>query len=78
MVVALKVFLIAWFITHFEPIRDRLERLYLIKRLEKVLDIVTCFKCLSFWSVLIVTWNVYYAIFASLIAYLYDSIAERD
>ena len=78
MVVALKVFLITWFITHFEPIRDRLERLYLIKRLEKVLDIVTCFKCLSFWSVLIVTWNVYYAIFASLIAYLYDSITERD
>jgi hypothetical protein len=78
MVVALTVFLIAWFITHFEPIRDRLERLYLIKRLEKVIDIVTCFKCLSFWSVLIVTWNVYYAIFASLIAYLYDSITERD
>jgi hypothetical protein len=78
MVVALKVFLIAWFIRHFEPIRDRLERLYLIKRLEKVIDIVTCFKCLSFWSVLIVTWNIYYAIFASLIAYLYDSITERD
>ena len=78
MVVALKVFLIAWFITHFEPIRDRLERLYLIKRLEKVIDIVTCFKCLSFWSVLIVTWNVYYAIFVSLIAYLYDSITERN
>jgi hypothetical protein len=78
MVTALKVFLIAWFVTHFEPIRDRLERLYLIKRLEKVIDIVTCFKCLSFWSILIVTWNVYYAIFASLIAYLYDSIAERN
>ncbi len=78
MVVALKIFLIAWFITHFEPIRDRLERLYLIKRLEKVIDIVTCFKCLSFWSVLIVTWNVYYAIFASLMAYLYDSITERN
>jgi hypothetical protein len=78
MILSIKVFLIAWFITHFEPIRDRLERLYLIKRLEKVIDIVTCFKCLSFWSVLIVTWNVYYAIFASLIAYLYDSITERN
>jgi hypothetical protein len=78
MILSIKVFLIAWFITHFEPIRDRLERLYLIKRLEKVIDIVTCFKCLSFWSVLIVTWNVYYAIFASLTAYLYDSIAKRD
>ena len=78
MVVALKVFLITWFVTHFEPIRDRLERLYLIKRLEKVIDIVTCFKCLSFWSVLIVTWNIYYAIFASLTAYLYDSIAKRN
>ena len=78
MVVAFKVFLIAWFITHFEAIRDRLERLYSIKRLDKVIDIVTCFKCLSFWSVLIITWNVYYAIFASLIAYLYDSITERN
>ena len=78
MVTALKVFLITWFITHFEPIRDRLERLYLIKRLEKLIDILTCFKCLSFWSVLIITWNVYYAIFASLTAYLYDSIAERN
>jgi hypothetical protein len=78
MILSIKIFLIAWFITHFEPIRDRLERLYLIKRLEKVIDIVTCFKCLSFWSVLIVTWNIYYAIFASLTAYLYDSITERN
>jgi len=78
MITALKVFLIAWFITHFEAIRDRLERLYSIKRLEMLVDIVTCFKCLSFWSVLIITWNVYYAIFASLIAYLYDSITERN
>jgi hypothetical protein len=78
MILSIKIFLIAWFITHFEPIRDRLERLYLIKRLEKVVDILTCFKCLSFWSVLIITWNVYYAIFASLTAYLYDSIAERN
>jgi hypothetical protein len=78
MILALKVFLIAWLITHFEPLQERIQRLYLIKRLELVIDIVTCFKCLSFWSVLIVTWNVYYAIFASLTAYLYDSITERD
>ena len=78
MILALKVFLITWFITHFEPLQERIERLYLIKRLEKLIDILTCFKCLSFWSVLIVTWNVYYAIFASLTAYLYDSIAERN
>ena len=78
MILALKVFLITWFITHFEPLQERIERLYLIKRLEKLIDILTCFKCLSFWSVLIVTWNVYYAIFASLTAYLYDSITERN
>ena len=78
MITALKVFLIAWFITHFEPLQERIVRLYLIKRLELLVDVLTCFKCLSFWSVLIITWNVYYAIFASLIAYLYDSISERD
>lgn len=78
MILATKVFLIAWFITHFEPLQERIERLYLIKRLELLVDVLTCFECLSFWSVLIITWNVYYAIFASLIAYLYDSISERD
>ena len=78
MVTAFKVFLITWFIAHFEPLQERIQRLYLIKRLEMLIDILTCFKCLSFWSVLIVTWNVYYAIFASLTAYLYDSITERN
>ena len=78
MILVFKVFLIAWFITHFEPLQERIQRLYLIKRLELLVDVLTCFKCLSFWSVLIVTWNVYYAIFASLTAYLYDSISKRD
>jgi hypothetical protein len=77
MILAFKVFLVAWLITHFEPLQERIERLYLIKRLEMLVDILTCFKCLSFWSVLIVTWDVYFAIFASLTAYLYDSITER-
>lgn len=73
-----KLLLIAWFVTHFEPVQELLQKLYLINRIEKLVDVITCFKCLSFWLVLIGTWDVFLAIVASLIAHLYDSITEGN
>lgn len=66
MELAVKTFLVAWFIIHFEPIE------LLVRQLPTWLtDILLCFKCLSFWMVFFITFDFYYAIAGSIIATIY-------
>lgn len=77
MVVALKVFLVAWFLTENDYIQEKFERIYDFKYFELVGDIITCFKCLTFWLTLICTLDVFLSIFMALIASTYDYIIKR-
>ena len=68
----IKCFLVAWFISDFQPLQDRLDRFFL-KRSKKELmmylsDALGCHKCLSFWITLGVTWNPFFAIGAAMVA----------
>lgn len=68
------VILLAWFVTHFEPIQYLLTKLHHRKH---IIDLVymgirklfSCQYCLSFWLGLIVLWSLPYALLASFIAF---------
>jgi hypothetical protein len=76
MILALKLFLLSWFITHFEPLQDLFLRIYqkvdqkspMIVIIDGVHNILSCFMCASFWFVLFGTWNLWFAIGGSMIA----------
>jgi hypothetical protein len=73
MELSIKLFAIAWFVTNFELLQDFLEALYGKHFIfDQFLNVATCFKCLTFWLVLIGTFNPFYAIFAAMTAVLYD------
>jgi len=71
---ALKIFLSAWFVTNFDPI---VAVVYVIEqklpeRIAPILYPIQCFKCLTFWSTLIITQDIWVSLASSLIASLYD------
>ena len=68
--------LIGWFISHFEPVQSFLDKVYklLPERLQFTRTYMGCFKCLTFWITLLMTFNIYTAILFSMIAYTYDRV----
>ena len=73
----LKAFLLGWFIAHFEPIqevlkpiRKRINDKYFVLWYFK--NALACHKCLSFWTGLAISGNIYIAIAASLMAFIFD------
>jgi hypothetical protein len=68
----ISIWLVSWFITRFEPLQMVLELLpnKLIPNLIKLL--VTCLKCVSFWSTLLVTQNIVLASGMAFISFWYD------
>jgi hypothetical protein len=73
----IKIWLVCWFITEFEPIQERFDKIFpwleagtkdksALKLLDGLYIISGCFKCLSFWSVLAITCNPFLAIAASM------------
>lgn len=73
--------LIAWWIVNFIPLQAFLDK-YIKPKIknEYIKNALSCFKCMSFWSVLIgiaycdMRFGFIEAILASLIAYLYERI----
>lgn len=79
MFIYLKIYLICWFITNFEPISDPIDRFFLNKRnsfMMLVYDVITCFKCLVFWSALIITYDFFSAVLLSLLAQIHTKIIK--
>lgn len=70
----IKLFLLAWVITRFEPIQIVLELIpdNLVFNLLKLL--VSCLKCVSFWLVLIFTYDIFLASGMAFIAFWYDKL----
>jgi len=67
-------FLLAWVITRFEPIQMLLELLpdNLVSNLIKLL--LSCLKCVLFWSVLIFTGDIFLASMMAFIGFWYDKL----
>jgi hypothetical protein len=76
----LQIFLITWLFTHHDKISEALDKAYIwtlskIKKkviriiLENIHEIISCHKCLSFWTTLIITQNIFAAILISFAAY---------
>ncbi len=80
----INILLISWFLTTFEPLHWLVNTLDKIKK-NSIIEIVwticilplSCMKCCAFWLGLITTGNLYTAIAASLIAYLFGIIEEK-
>lgn len=71
-ILMIKFFFLSWTITRFEPIHMILEALpdNLIFNLLRLL--LTCIKCVLFWSVLIFTGNIFLASGMAFIGFWYD------
>lgn len=72
--IMIKLFLLAWVITRFEPIQMLVELLpdKLIYNLIKLL--LTCLKCVLFWSVLVFTGDIFLASGMAFIGFWYDKL----
>jgi hypothetical protein len=75
MILGAKIFLVTWFITSFEPLQLLADVLYKRSRYivtDFILEVFTCWKCLSLWAVLILTQDVFISLFFSLVAYVIE------
>lgn len=74
----MKYLLISWLWCYFEPLQDYLYRLATQGKIHnKVFDLLTCWKCMSFWLTLLFTLNIYLAILNSLIAWLLVNLTSK-
>lgn len=73
-ILMIKFFVLAWVVTRFEPIQMLLELLpdNLVSNLTKLL--LSCLKCVLFWSVLSFTGDVFIASGMAFIGFWYDKI----
>lgn len=76
-----------WMITNFEPIQTYIggtleginmglfsKRRFLYGVFGRIIKVMTCQKCATFWSTLIISNNIYLSILAAIIAYHYDRL----
>jgi len=72
-------FLIAWFLLETEFYHRIIDYITpkVPKQLNVFFDVFSCFKCLSFWLTLAITFNPLYAIIAAFTATTYEAITTR-
>lgn len=74
----MKYLLISWLWCYFEPIQEHLYRQTVLQRIpNKVYELLTCWKCTSFWLTLVFTFDIYLAILNSVIAWLLSSLTSK-
>lgn len=79
----IKGLLLGWFLSNFEPLQEIIrlinnkisDKYWLVMYLKIA---ATCQKCLTFWSTLIITQNIYYAITSSIIVVVIDYYKRND
>lgn len=80
----IKIFLVSWFLTHFEPLTGWLEDQFLKVRLtlkdevkillwDTLYGWASCHKCLSFWLTLSITLDPFYALGVSFAAWMLEN-----
>lgn len=75
----LKGWLLAWMFVNFEPIQNLIAKyvkpfLFKNKFTSYFGQALSCHKCMSFWTILLMTENVYYAISGAILAYVFEKI----
>jgi hypothetical protein len=84
MILLIKIFLITWFITTFSPLQDVLtnvvDKIYqkinnnVLKHTVDILyTILSCHMCLSFWTTLMITGDIFSACGVSFVAWLFKN-----
>ena len=73
-IILIKVFLLSWFITRFEPLQMITDTLpdKLVYNLIKLM--VGCLKCVTFWTTIIMTQDVFIASGMAMFGLLYDKL----
>lgn len=74
----LQGFLIAWFLVYFEPYQAFLST-YIkpYNPYSYINTALSCFKCNAFWITLIYSQNIFEAILASLLAFVFDRLNNQ-
>lgn len=69
-------FFIAWFITHFGPGQLLLDNVYkhLPKKIQSFRSHLSCFKCVTFWTTIILTLDPIHAMAMSMLAYTWERL----
>ena len=73
----LKIFMISWFVSRFEPIQMVLEVLPNKLAYNLIRLLTSCLKCLAFWITLIYTGDLFLASLMAFIGFWYDKIIGR-
>jgi len=83
--ITIKIFLVSWFLTHFEPLTNWIGEQFFKQKLKlKDCDIksllwdtlyewISCHKCLAFWLTFSITFNPFYALGASFAAWMLEN-----
>ena len=80
----LQIYLIVWFLTNFEPLTEMIDNLWnklpsKVTKL-KVVDYlyigIGCQKCLTLWVTLLITGNIFLAIFMAMLADIHKKITK--
>lgn len=77
------IFLVSlgWFLVEFEPLAMLIN--YLNEKTGRkawfiyIIELVTCWKCATFWSSLLLTFDIKTAVIASFIAFIAENVIER-
>lgn len=73
-IIGIKIFFLSWLITRFQPIQMLLEALpdRLLNNIIKLL--FSCLMCMSFWTTLIYTGDIFMSSAMAFIGFWYDKI----
>jgi hypothetical protein len=73
----IKILLLAWFISTFEPLSWLLSEIKLLWPKLILIAVTGCFKCSSFWIGLLMTGDIWISLMASVIASLLQVIKNK-
>lgn len=85
MILEIKIYIIAWFIVNFDPLKDLIDYIWKLIPIgissNRLVDYIYiglgCQKCFTLYLSLIVTGDIYTSILLSFIAFLQEKIIKR-
>jgi len=73
----IKILLLSWFVSHFEPIQWLLQEIKLVWPKLIFIAATSCWKCASFWLGLLMSGDIWTALTASVIASILQVIKNK-
>jgi len=73
--IILQIFILSWLITRFDPLQQIINYIQTQTKLKDIwFKLFRCMMCLSFWSTLIITHDIFIAATTSFISFWYDRL----